>query len=322
MLPVHSTVSVGGEGQNASNKVICPSPTSPISSDSEDLPNAFNDICLSPPLSPSSIASSTTTTNITATTTASTSIASSAPSFLPLYFTPPISPSADSSSSFDLSLCDSDATSDSEMCYYFSEAVPPSTSTCFFCNAPKGEKICSFCLRLCDDYALDEFANFRKINLSQRSSRRSLAECQNNETDCSSQFGSCRKKTTPAQRQLLESVFETQKMPLSSEMISRLLQTLGLSWNRVRLLKWFDNRKFARRAPYSPREPFLKKKLCTTEQERLRLEAVFRSFPFPNSQQLASLREDLCSIRPGWSHRRVVQWFTNKRKSRSFVDNL
>jgi len=170
--------------------------------------------------------------------------------------------------------------------------------TCTFCHA-QGEKICSLCKHLRDDYSSLEVAF--------------LGDSQPLLFTIHSQLGSHRVRTTSVQRQLLDSV----QRPLSNDLVRALLRVLGPEWNKTRLLKWFDNRRFGRKCHRLQRDPFLKKKICTTDQEKFLFEAVYLLTPFPNAGELELLRQNLCAIRQGWSHRRVVQWFTNRRKPRN-----
>lgn len=177
-----------------------------------------------------------------------------------------------------------------------------SSSFCSFCHARGCAKICSQCSLLCDDYAFVEFVAFRRNDDKQANNFLSTAAT------------SSRLRTTHAQRQVLECVFQTHRQPLTNDVVSQVLQILGDGWTKARLLKWLDNRKFGRKQYSSKRDPILKKKICTTAQEKLLLEAVFSRTLFPSSLEVDALRKNLCEVRPGWSRRRVVQWFTNRRK--------
>jgi len=205
------------------------------------------------------------------------------------------------SSDDDLSSLSDDRSSDSDTSMDSFDLESPTAITCAFCNV-RGNTICSLCSHLCDDYSSFEVAVFRVTD--------SPSLCKIDTI----QFGSHRIRTTSVQRQLLDSVLETQRLPLSNALVKSLLQVLGPEWTKTRLLKWFDNRRFGGKSHRPQKDPFLKKKICTTEQEKLLFEALYFLTPFPSSEELDLLRKDLCAIRHGWSHRRVVQWFTNRRK--------
>jgi len=225
----------------------------------------------------------------------------------------PTSDSEDFANAFD-DICLSalsPSTSDDDLSSFFSDASDSDTSVdsfdksiCPFCHS-QGKPICSLCSHLCDDYATTEFAAFR------------LESYPAFDLDPSPAV-SCRIRTTPSQRQLLESVLEPQRPPSNDKIIS-LLQFLGPDWNKARVLKWYDNRRF-RKHQRPVRDLCLKKKISTTAREKLLLEVVFSTTPFPRPEELDLLRENLCAIRRGWSHRRVVQWFTNRRKQKKSND--
>lgn len=230
-----------------------------------------------------------------------------------------------------------------------------SSSVCSFCFVPGEQKICSRCARLCDDYDNLEFVIYAQDYHHDGQTATKETSWPDDEEGGGDSFpqksvcrprlfsqvryppyypaqkrppadgggvcGSvcpsrCRIRTTDAQRQLLNSAFESNQ-PLTNELVLHLLNLLGPTWTRSRLLKWFDNRKFGGKLTVkSARDPFAKKKICTTAEERALLEVVFLTSPFPNPEEVDLLRKQLCSIRPGWNHRRVVQWFTNRRKHR------
>jgi len=175
--------------------VACPSPSS---EDDSDFAHAFNEIsfanCPSSPLS-----------------TSEDEFSFSSSSCSDSDFTPPYSPSSPPQ----------DTTT----------ALFPPSVVCSLCFVPGEQKICSRCLRLCDDYGSLEFLVFNDHHqhydlprqyLQQQRRQPKFVELRREDLDVPSRS---RIRTTESQRQILDSVYESNQ-PLNGELVARLLDTL------------------------------------------------------------------------------------------------
>jgi len=121
-------------------------------------------------------------------------------------------------------------------------------------------------------------------------------------------------RTSPAERARLEAFFISEGRIPSRATVDILLASLGPAWSKSRILKWFDNRRGGPPPPHRL-NPFRKTKLCLLKAERAILEGFYTTNAVPNAADLGSLQMQLSLIRGKWTRRRVVQWFTNRRKT-------
>lgn len=181
---------------------------------------------------------------------------------------------------------------------------------CIFCSAYVTDsssaliRACASCCIICeDDYGFHEFATLRY---------------EPHNLDVQLQH---RKSTTVEQRRVLESVYNHLRVPSEADLSSLVL---GLHWDKRRILKWFNNRRERDRKLHSDRQSsskatyqshkrplFVKKKFVTGAHEKMALEAIFVHSPSPSLAEIRYLQKDLGR---SWTHRRIVQWFTNRRK--------